>query len=84
MTTNRLPIEPLPYLLVMVEYLKTHEAELWDWFSSDRLRAEQNEAARLDLLKCTCRIDRAASDKLYRLADEVSEKLGSAGTAVGA
>jgi hypothetical protein len=62
----------------MVEYLKTHEAALWDWFSSDRLRTQQNEAARLDLLKCTYRIDRASNDKLYTLADEVCSKLGVA------
>lgn len=65
----------------MVEYLKTHEAALWNWFSSDRLRAEQNDAARLDLLKCTYRIDRAANEKLYSLADEVSAKLGLAASA---
>ena len=78
MATHGLPIEPLAYHLEMVEHLQTHEAALWEWFSSDRLRGEQNEAARLELLKSTYRIDRAANDKLYSLADEVAVALAVA------
>ncbi len=72
---GQLPLEPLLYHTEMVRYLQTHEADLWKWFSTDRLRTEQNEAVRLDLLKSTYRIERDASPAIYEAADEVAAKL---------
>ena len=72
----RLPLEPLPYHKDMVRHLQTHEADLWRWFAADRVRDSENEAARLDLLKSTYRIDRSADAPLYAAADEVAAKFG--------
>ncbi|MCE5277120.1 MAG: hypothetical protein ABFD92_10970 [Planctomycetaceae bacterium] len=76
MPTNFLAIEPMAYHLEMVQYLKMREEAIWKWYSSDRLRSEQNEAARLELLKSTYRIERSANERLYANADEVCAKLG--------
>lgn len=74
-TTPQLPLTPLAYHVEMIRHLQTQEADLWKWFCEDRLRAQQNEAVRLDLLKSTFRIERDASPALYAAADEVAAKL---------
>jgi Zn-dependent protease with chaperone function len=71
-----LPLEPLPYHLDVVRYLQAQEAELWAWFSAEKLRAEQSESVRLDLLKSTYRIEREAHPALHAAAGEVAAKLG--------
>jgi len=74
--TQPVRIEPLPYQKAVVEYLKREEPELWDWFSSHKVRTEYTDAARLDLLKSTYRLDREAYEQLYGLADRAAELLG--------
>ena len=59
----------------MREYLKKEEPELWQWFSSNRVRQEHAEAVRLDLLKSTYRLEAASQPQLYGLAEEVLGKL---------
>lgn len=44
-------LQPLPYHRELKDYLKTHERELWDWFSSSQARLNYTETLRLDLLK---------------------------------
>src|SRR5262245_46361565 len=75
-TFPTLPLEPLPYHLAVIRYLREHEPALWNWFSADRLRAEQNDAVRLDLLKSTYRLDRDVHYALYDAADEVAARFG--------
>ena len=65
--------EPLRYHREIVDYLKTEEPDLWQWFASTGRRAEQAEAVRLDLLKSTYRLDRETHPKLYDFAVEISE-----------
>lgn len=77
-STPRLPLEPLGYHTAMVHYLQTHESALWTWFSDDRLRRQNNEAVRLDLLKTTYRIERDANLSLYAAFDEIAKALGLA------
>lgn len=74
----KLPLEPLAYHLEVVRYLEVQEAELWAWFCAEKLRAEQGEAVRLELLKSTYRLDPAAHPALHAAAGEVAAKLGLA------
>jgi len=72
----RLPLEPLPYHLELVRHLQAAEAEPWAWFAGERLRAEQGEAVRLELLKSTYRLEAAAHPALHAAAAEVAGRLG--------
>ncbi len=69
-------LKPLPYHEAIREYLTTEEPEIWRWYASSRVRNEQAEAIRFDLLKSTYRIDRHTQPDLYALADEVAGRLG--------
>jgi Zn-dependent protease with chaperone function len=71
-------LQPMPYHLRIVDYLKREEAELWNWFSSNKVRQEHGETVRLDLLKTTYRLEQAAKPQLYELAQEVLGKLNIA------
>lgn len=62
----------------MVGYLEAHEAEPWAWFSAEKLRAEQAEAVRLELLRSTYRLDPGAHPALHAAAGEVAARLGLA------
>lgn len=66
----------LPWLDELVDYLKTHEDDLWSWFSTETDREKQAEAVRLDLLRTTYRIDRESQTQLYETADAVAATLG--------
>ena len=71
-----LPLEPLVYHVQMVRHLQACEPELWAWFAGDRVREQENQAIRLDLLKTTYRIERDANAALYTAADGVAAALG--------
>ncbi len=68
---------PLPYHWETVRHLKEEEPGLWQWFASGKARADQADAARLDLLKTTYRIERETQPQLYDTAGEVMEQFGS-------
>ena len=68
--------KPLPYQRELLAFVREHERELWDWFASNRVRREHAENVRLDLLKCTYRLDRAGHESLYEIAEQVSRRLG--------
>src|ERR1019366_3295485 len=69
---SSLPLEPLRYHVELVRHMQTQETELWNWFCADRLRAQNNEAVRMDLLKATYRIEREVNPTLYAAFDEVA------------
>jgi len=71
-----LPLEPLAYHVEMIHYLQSEEADLWKWFASGRLRAQQNDEVRLDLLKSTYRVEPDANGMLYASAEDVARDLG--------
>lgn len=71
-------LKPLPYHRRIVEYLKADEPGLWEWFSSGRSRAELADAARLEILKSTYRLERERHGALYALCDEAGAGLGCA------
>lgn len=68
--------EPLPYHSAIRDYLKNEESQVWDWYASNRVRAEQADAIRFDLLKSTYRIDQEAQPAIYELAAQISKQLG--------
>ena len=72
----RATLEPLPYLKQMADYLRTQEAQLWDWFSSHRVRAEKTDAVRVDLLKSTYRLESDSQPRVYELAADVARRMG--------
>lgn len=66
----------LPWIDELIDYLKTHEDDLWDWFSTQADRQKQADAVRLDLLRTTYRIDRTSHASHYDLADAAAARLG--------
>jgi len=73
--TATLRLEPLPYQRALADFLKRDDEEVWRWYASDRLRHADAEAARLDLLKSAYDLDPESHSALYKLADEVAERL---------
>ena len=69
-------LDPLPYHVALRDYLKAEEADVWNWFSSNRVRDDQADAVRFDLLKSTYRVERETQTKLYEAADVAAKKLG--------
>ena len=67
--------QPLPYHTAILDYLKKEESKIWEWYASHRVRDEQAETIRFDLLKSTYRIDREAQPEIYELADNVASQL---------
>lgn len=68
-------LKPLPYHEAIRDYLKTEEADIWQWYSSNRVREERAEAVKFDLLKSTYRVDREERAELYEAAEEVARQL---------
>lgn len=71
-----LPIEPVRYHQDLVAHLAEHEPELWGWFAAEKVRAEQGEAVRLDLLKSTYRLEPDAHPALHAAAQAAAAALG--------
>lgn len=69
---------PLAYQRAIVEYLRSEEPGIWEWFSSNRFREKHAEQVRLDILKSTYRLEREGHAELYAIADEVEAALGLA------
>ncbi|MEL6318286.1 MAG: hypothetical protein AAFR16_11695 [Pseudomonadota bacterium] len=56
----------------LANLLERREPELWRWFASEPVTEEAAETLRLELLKRTYRLDRAAHAPLYAVADEIA------------
>lgn len=69
-------LEPLPYHLQIRDFLKREEGEIWDWYRSTKVREDQAELVRFELLKSTYRVDRDSQPKWYDAAEEAAAKLG--------
>ncbi len=67
---------PLAYQRAVVDYLRSEEPGVWEWFSSNRFREKHAEKVRLDILKATYRLEREGHRDLYTIADEVRAALG--------
>ncbi|MCZ6655341.1 MAG: M48 family metalloprotease [Planctomycetota bacterium] len=68
-------MNPLPYHAAVRDYLQREEPLIWDWYSSHRVRSDQAETIRFDLLKSTYRIDRETQPDVYALADDAASRL---------
>lgn len=68
-------LEPLPYQCAARDFLKTHELDVWNWYSSRLHREDRVETVRLDLLKSTYRLDRKSDAWLYESAEVVAKGL---------
>lgn len=71
-----MPIAPLPYHQRVVDLLRQEVPESWKWYAQIRQSAQAAEQNRIELLKCTYRLDRAAHAELYQRADAVASSLG--------
>ncbi|RCS55158.1 hypothetical protein DTL36_02985 [Bremerella cremea] len=69
------PLEPLPYHRQIRDYLMEEEAEIWNWYCSHRVREDQAESIRFELLKSTYRIDRDSQPDWYEIADLALSRL---------
>ncbi len=74
--TDRAALDPLPYHLAIRDFLKAEETDVWNWFASNKVRDEQIDSVRFELLKTTYRVDRADGPELYAAAEETAAKLG--------
>jgi hypothetical protein len=73
--SGSLELKPLPYQEGIRAYLKAEEPEVWDWFASNKVRDDQSDSVRFDLLKLTYRVERETQPDLYEAAEDVTTKL---------
>jgi Zn-dependent protease with chaperone function len=69
-------LEPLPYQVAILHYLREEEADVWRWYASNKVREEHTEAVRFELLKSAYRVDRQIQPAIYAAAEEVARMLG--------
>ncbi len=72
---NQLELKPLPYHEGIRDYLKAEEPAVWNWYAMNRVRDDQAESVRFELLKSTYRIEREARPGLYEAAETVAKRL---------
>ena len=68
-------LKPLPYFEEIRAYLKAEEPEVWKWYASNRVGADQADSVRFELLKSTYRVERESQPEIYEAAEEVKQKL---------
>lgn len=68
-------LEPLPYHVQLRDFLKSEESDIWNWFASNQVRADQADSVRFELLKSTYRVDRDSQPDWYALAEQAAERL---------
>lgn len=73
---DRTTLSPLPYHHTIVDYLRSHEPEVWNWASARATDAEQRDALRAALLRDTYRIERDAHADAHAALDLALERLG--------
>ena len=71
-----LELKPLPYHEAMSAYLKEEEWDVWHWYSSNKVRDDQSEAVRFELLKSTYRLEPESQQEIYAAAEDVARRLG--------
>jgi hypothetical protein len=60
-------IEPFPYHKALRDHLKGR-AKTWQWFKDEKIKTQQIESFKKELLKNTYRLDKDSHGKLYELA----------------
>lgn len=73
---DRTTLSPLPYHHTIVDYLRSHEPDVWNWASARGTDAEQRDALRAALLRDTYRIERDAHAEVHATLDLALARLG--------
>lgn len=68
-------IKPFPFHTDLRNYFKK-QGKTWSWFSEEKVKEEQQEAYKTDLLKNAYRIDSETEPKVYEILDRAKDKLG--------
>ena len=68
-------IKPFPFHTDLRNYFKK-QGKTWSWFSEEKVKVEQQEAYKTDLLKNAYRIDSATEPKVYEILSKAKDKLG--------
>lgn len=68
-------IKPFPFHSDLRDYFKKQD-KTWSWFSEEKIKAEQQEAFKTDLLKNSYRIDPDTEPKVYEILNVAKDKLG--------
>ena len=68
-------IKPFPFHSDLRDYFKK-QGKTWSWFSEEKVKAEQQEAFKTDLLKNSYRIDPNTEPKVYEILNVAKDKLG--------
>ncbi len=74
-SNERPNLNPLSYHERIRDYLKQEEPEVWNWYASNKVRDDQANAVRFDLLKSAYRIERQSRTQLYEAAEYAAENL---------
>ena len=75
-TVSLSKVSPTAYHRNVLECLKLHYTDLWDWFADHSRRPEAADAERVDLLKAAIRLDRDSSAELYSVVDSLAQQMG--------
>jgi hypothetical protein len=75
-TSDATILTPIPYHTELKNFLKKHEAEMWNWFASAEAKASYAEELRLDLLKSTYRLGVESHAGVYAQAEIAKQALG--------
>ncbi|MEN2401363.1 M48 family metalloprotease [Flavobacterium sp. MC2016-06] len=68
-------IKPFPFHSDLRDYFKKQD-KTWSWFSEEKVKIEQQEAYKTDLLKNSYRIDPETESKVYEILNAAKDKLG--------
>ncbi|TDW46045.1 Zn-dependent protease with chaperone function [Flavobacterium sp. 270] len=68
-------IKPFPFHSDLRDYFKKQD-KTWSWFSEEKVKVEQQEAYKTDLLKNSYRIDTQTEPKVYEILQVAKDKLG--------
>lgn len=68
-------IKPFPFHSDLKDYFKKQD-KTWSWFAEEKVKTEQQEAFKTDLLKNSYRIDPETEPKVYEILKTAKDKLG--------
>jgi hypothetical protein len=68
-------IKPFPFHSDLRNYFKK-QTKTWSWFSEEKVKTEQQEAYKTDLLKNSYRLDPETEPKVYEILQIAKDRLG--------
>jgi len=67
-------LEPYPYHKKLRDHLKSRK-KTWQWFKDEKVKTQQIESFKKELLKNTYRLDKDSHGKLYKIAQDICTDL---------